>query len=149
MDRETLEKLKLYWRVEILQNIATNAYVAAFSVLLGSPVSPQESAPKAAFEDALRRLSKEMDEKQDQLYQAFFSDPSVPESDRALFAEELAHLMEEMKSSMIPPLPVKFDQRPIPKHGQIKTTKRIGWSAPGRCGANPAQRTAPGAQPGR
>ena len=102
MDRIELELHKLNWRVQILQTIAVDAYATAFSALQ-TLQSVLPSTEQYAVQTSLERLAAELEEVQDRIYKAFFSDPTVPEEQRALLAEEFAHLVEEIKSSIIPP----------------------------------------------
>lgn len=102
MDRTQLELHRLNWRIGILQTIAVKSYATAFLALQTSQ-SNSGLSEEAALEAFHRKLSRELEDAKNQTYQAFFSDPSVPESERALLAEEFAHLVEEIKSSIIPP----------------------------------------------
>ena len=96
IDRIQLELHRLNWRIGILQTIAVKAYVRAFSVLRTLSEDPQ------SVQLAIEQLAIDLDDIKDLGYQAFFSDPSVPEEYRALFAEEFAHVVEEIKSSVVP-----------------------------------------------
>jgi len=102
MDKITLEILKLNWRVQFFQAIAVKAYTTAYLALLSSQANPSLSEA-SALEAFHRMLAKEIEETKERLHQAFLSDPTVPEADRALLAEEVAHLFEEIKTSVISP----------------------------------------------
>jgi len=90
------------WRIGISQTIAVKSYAMAFLALQTSQ-SNLGLSEEAALEAFHRKLSEELEDVKNQTYQAFLSDASVPDDERALLAEEFAHLVEEIKASVIPP----------------------------------------------
>jgi hypothetical protein len=127
MDEITLALNRLNWRIEILQHIAANAYLTAFSlfeVLQSSPQSLPQSDLRILAAKILRRLENELEEQQREAYEKFFSDPSIPEGERALVAEEYAHVVEQVKSSLIPSWRVESQKPSVSREISIKRAKK-------------------------
>jgi hypothetical protein len=113
--------------MEILQDIAANAYLTAFSlfeILQSSPQSLSQSDLQALAAKTLHRLERDLEERQKKQYEKFFSDPSIPDGERALVAEEYAHVLEEMKTALIPPWVTEPQIQSTPRNKPAKTTKK-------------------------
>ena len=123
MDVVTLQLLKLNWKIGILQTIAANAYATAFFALQGSQVN-QELSEESALEAFRCKLLELLEDAKNQTYQAFFSDSSVFEDERALLAEEFAHVVEEIESSIVPPLDIRSQKSKVSASKTLRTQKK-------------------------
>lgn len=93
-----LEILKLQWHVQILQAILAKVYVSAYRTSPETSASTQEDDPQSAY----RSLLAELEAAQRLGYQTYLS-PAVAEERRILLAEEFAQLVDEIKTTFIPP----------------------------------------------